>query len=109
MPQFTNAAQAEEFSDLLKTQLDEIFEDDLPSHDKMYKAWLTESQAKEWKEDALVVTGLGAMGTKPVGGAVPIDKPYISSQKEYAMKTWGLGFVAEYELIRWDLYSISET
>lgn len=106
MPVFANATQAEEFSDFLKSGLDDIFRDSLPRHDKLYRSWLSETSADEWKEDAIVVTGLGAMPTKPVGGNFVVDKPYKSSTKVYTMDTWGLAYVAEYELQRWDLYAV---
>ena len=106
MPQFSNAAQAEEFSAYLKTGLDDIFEDTLPTHDKLYRGWLAESAADEYKEDAIVITGLGTMPTKNVGGDITVDKPYTSSEKVYTLSTYALGYVAEYELVRWDRYSI---
>ena len=40
MPQFSNAAQAMEFSDLLKDGLDWVFEDSLPTHDKLYTPYI---------------------------------------------------------------------
>ncbi len=106
MPQFSNAAQAEEYSDFLKSGLDDIFEDQLPTHEKLYRGWLMETDAEEWKEDAIVITGLGAMPEKPVGGAFIPDKPFKSTTKVYSTRTWGIAYIAEYELIRWDLYDI---
>jgi hypothetical protein len=105
-PQFANAAQAEEFSDFLKSGLDDVFEDDLPTHDKLYRPWLQETSADEYKEDAIVVTGLGTMPEKLVGQSITVDKPYKSSTKVYTLRTWAIGYVAEYELTRWDLYGI---
>ncbi len=106
MPQFANAAQAEEFSDYLKTGLDDIFEDSLPTQDKLYRGWLSESDANEFREDAIVITGLGTMPTKDIGGDITVDKPITSSQKLYTLRTYALGYVAEYELVRWDRYDI---
>lgn len=109
MPQFANAAQAEEFSNYLKSGLDDVFEDDLPTFSKLYRDWLPESKADEYKEDAIVITGLGAMPEKEVGGGITVDKPYTSSTKVYTLRTWAIGYVAEYELTRWDLYNIFDS
>src|SRR5688572_6224940 len=46
------------------------------------------------------------MPSKGLGEAITTDKPYISSKKEFTIKPYALGFVAEYELIRWDKYAI---
>lgn len=109
MPQFSNAAQAEEFSAFLKTGLDDVFEDQLPTHDKLYRGYVLESAADEFKEDAIVVTGLGTMPTKPIGGDITTDKPYVSSEKVYTLATYALGYVAEYELVRWDKYDVFDS
>ncbi len=106
MPIFANVAQATEFSDLLELGLSDVFEDSLPTHPKLYTGWLTVKKAKEWIEDELVVTGFGAMPTKDVGGVIVTDKPYISSPKDFTITPFALGFVAEYELQRWDKYGI---
>jgi hypothetical protein len=106
MPPFANVAQASEFADLLEIGLTDVFEDSLPTHPKLYTGWLTVKKAKEWIEDELVVTGFGAMPAKDIGGVITTDKPYISSPKDFTLKPFALGFVAEYELTRWDKYGI---
>ncbi len=106
MPVIGNVAQMNEFSALLELGLSRVFKDDLPTHPKLYTAWLTERKAKEWIEDELLTTGFGPMPEKPVGNPITVDKPYISNPKDYEMTPYGLGFVAEYELIRWDKYGV---
>lgn len=106
MPQFSNVAQAMEFSDLLELGLSDVFEDSLPTHPKLYKTWLDVQKAKEWIEDELVVTGFGPMPAKDLGGVILTDKPYISSPKDFTLTPFALGFVAEFELIRWGKYGI---
>jgi len=96
----------QEFSALLEIGLTEVYKDDLPTHKVLYKAWLRERTAKEFTEDSLVTTGLGPMPAKGVGAPFITDKPFISNPKDFVMLTYGLGFVAEYELIRWDKYSV---
>lgn len=106
MPQFSNAMQAEEFSSLLVTHLDWVFEDNLPKHDKVFKAWLPAVSGGEWRHEGVVTTGFGAMPAKNVGGEIGIDKFFISSEKTFNTQTWGLGCVIEYEAIRHDQYNI---
>lgn len=104
--QFANVAQASEFSDLLEVGLSDVYEDSLPTHPKLYAKWLAVKKAKEFVEDELVVTGFGPMPAKDIGGVILTDKPYISSPKDFTLQPFALGFVAEYELIRWDKYDV---
>lgn len=106
MPQFSNVMQAEEFSDFLVSHLDWVFEDDLPNHQKLFSAWLPMVSGGEWREEGIVIAGLGAMPAKPVGGAMVVDKFISSDQKTFSTQTWGIATVLEYELGRHDQYSI---
>lgn len=106
MPQVGNVTQMMEYSALLALGLSRVFKDDIPTHKKLYTAWLAERSAKEWTEDELITTGFGPMPVKPVGSPFIVDKPFISNTKEYPMVPHGLGFVAEYELFRWDKYAV---
>lgn len=106
MPQFSNAMQAEEFSDFLVDHLDWVFEDDLPRHDKLFDAWLPMASGGQWKEEGIVITSFGAMPPKNVGGAFTVDQFYKSSQKTFTTQTWGLATLIEYELVRHDQYDI---
>ena len=107
MPDFGgNVARMQEFSALLELGLSNVFMDDLPTHPKLYTGWLTEKSAKEFIEDELVASGLGAMPQKGIGQPFTADKPYISAPKDFELVTYGLAFVGEYELIRWDKYGV---
>lgn len=107
MPDFGgNVARMQEFSALLELGLSQVFKDDLPTHPRLFNAWLATKRAKEFTEDKLVVTGLQSMPTKDIGGVVTTDKPFISSPKDYDLVPHALGFVGEYELIRWDKYGV---
>src|SRR5688572_25918709 len=106
MPQVGNVTQMIQYSALLALGLSRVFKDDIPTHKKLYTAWLAERSAKEFTEDELITTGFGPMPAKPVGSPYIVDKPFISNPKEYPMVPYGLGFVAEYELFRWDKYSV---
>jgi hypothetical protein len=107
MPDFGgNVARMQEFSALLELGLSKVFKDDLPTHPKLYTDWLTTKTANEFIEDQLVTTGFGPMPEKAIGGPTITDKPYISSPKDFEIVPYALGFVGEYELIRWDKYAV---
>jgi hypothetical protein len=106
MPQVGNVTQMMQYSAILALGLSRVFKDDIPTHKKLYTAWLAERSAKEWVEDELITTGFGPMPPKPVGSPFIVDKPFISNPKDYTMVPHGLGFVAEYELFRWDKYAV---
>ena len=106
MPAISNVTDAEAFSVLLEDGLSEVFEESLPPHEKLYPAWLNVKKAREFYEDAVVVTGFGTMPEKPVGGKFQVDRPYISDTKRWGLSTFGLAFLAEHELIYWDRYGV---
>lgn len=107
MPDFGgNVARMTEFSALLELGLSRVFKDDIPTHPKMYTDWLYVKKAKEFTEDELLTTGLQSMPEKTIGGPVVTDKPFISSTVKYDLVPHALGFVGEYELIRWDKYGV---
>jgi hypothetical protein len=83
-----------------------VFKDTLPTHPLMYKPWLATRKAKEWIEDELMTTGFGPMPQKAVGGPFVLDKPYITDPKDHTLVPYGLAFTIEYELLRWDRYSV---
>ena len=106
MAQYSNAMQAEQFSAYLVDHLDWVLEDDLPKHEKLFKAWLPSMSGGQWREEGIVLTGFGAMPAKNVGGAITSDQFITSDQKTFNTQTWGLGCVIEYELVRHDQYNI---
>jgi hypothetical protein len=109
MPDFgTNIATLNEFGALLEKRQRKIFNDDLPSHQKLYTAWLRETTAKQITEDSLRVTGFGPMGEKAPGEEFSSDKPFISDTKNRTLKFYGMAYKIEYELIRWDKYDVMD-
>lgn len=106
MPQIGSVTTMNTFSRLLEEGLSKVFQNDLPTHKKLYTPWLAEKTAKEFTEDELLTTGFGPMPEKPPGNPFVVDSPRISPVKEYDLVPYGLGFVAEYELIRWDKYGV---
>lgn len=101
-----NPARLQEFAALLEYGLSKVFKDTLPTHPLLYKEWLKERKAEEWIEDELMTTGFGAMPQKAVGGTFVLDKPFISDPKNHTLVPYGLGFTIEYELMRWERYSV---
>lgn len=95
-----------QFSPLIELGLSKVFKESLPTYPLIYKKWLATVQAKEWIEDEDLVTGFGAMPEKGIGNPFTVDSPKIGSVKDYTMKAYGLGFVIEYELRKWDKYSV---
>ena len=106
MPVIGSVAQMNEFSALLELRLSRVFQDDLPTHPKLYPAWLTEKTVTRYVDRDRMATGFGPMPEKPPGNPIVVDKPYLGAEKSYTMKPYALGFVAEYELIRWDKFGV---
>lgn len=107
MPDFGgNIVRMQEFSALLRRLHKRVFKDDLPTHPRLYEAWLTSIKADQWIDSGLVTTGFGPMPEKAVGGPIMTDKPFISDPRVWEMTPYGLGYVAEYEIIRWDKYAV---
>lgn len=103
-----SVARLQQYAALLELGLSKVFKDTLPTHPKLYGAWLAEKKAKEFTEDELLTSGFGTMPSKPIGGPFTTDKPKISDEKDYTLLTYGLGFVIEYEMMRWDKYQVFE-
>jgi len=106
MAEFQNATQVEQFANFVKTHLDVLFEDELPQHPKLYPVWLKEEKAKKYVKTQQLITGLGAMPSKDVGGAFTVDRPYKGTEKTFKITTWGVATVFEYELTRWDQWDV---
>jgi hypothetical protein len=96
----------QDFTPLIEVGLSRVFKEALPTYPLIYKKWLATVQAKEWIEDEDLVTGFGAMPEKPIGNPFTTDSPKIGTVKQYTMKAYGLGFVIEHELRKWDKYSV---
>lgn len=107
MPDFGgNVASRLEFNVLLAAGLQKVFQDDLPTHPVLFKAWLKTESAKQFTEYENVVSAFGPMPEKGIGGVFSTDKPKLGDTKSMSLTTYGLGFVAEYELIRWEKYGV---
>lgn len=106
MPSVASVTQLAEFNALVEIGLQRVYKGTLPQHPKLYTAWLRETTAKAYAETEIVTGHLGPMASKDIGDNIIIDKPYISSPKEFTLETFGLGWQMEYELGRWDLYDV---
>lgn len=98
-------ARLQDYYDLMEIGLSQVLVQELKNHEELYPAWLATTNAKEWVEDELVMSGFGAMPQKTVGGGISTDKPQIGTKKDFTLVPYALGFVAEYELLRWDQYA----
>jgi hypothetical protein len=106
MPPLGNVTDMATFSAFMEVGINKVIKNDLPTHKKLWSAWLTEKQATEYTEDYDAITGFGAMPEKPVGDVFVVDRPLKGTAKTFPLKPYGIGFVAEYELVRWDKYRI---
>jgi hypothetical protein len=106
MPSFANVHQLSEWTDYIQIGLRQVYEDTIPQIPKQYESWLREVKAKDWTENKIVNTGLGAMPTKTVGGDFSTDKKITATKNAYSLTAYGLGVLIEYELVAWDKYDI---
>lgn len=89
---------------LVEKGLRKIFDGALKTHPEMYKGWLQTKRAKEWIEDDRIMSGFGPMPEKPVGNPFTVDRPLDGPEKDFTLKPYGLAFVIEHELLKWDQY-----
>lgn len=106
MPIIGSVTQMNTFSALLELRLDRVQKDDLPTHPKLYGPWLAEKKAERYVSRDRQTTGFGPMPEKPPGNPVVVDTIFMGSEKSYTLVPHALGFVAEYELIRWDKHGV---
>lgn len=106
MPSFANAHQLSEWTDYVQIGLRQVYEDSIPQIPKHYAGWLKEVKAKDWTENKIVNTGLGAMPAKTLGGDFSTDKKITATKTSYTLAAYGLAVVLEYELVEWDKYDI---
>lgn len=94
------------FLEFVEDGLSNVFDGALKTHPVLWKDWLRQVTAKEWIEDAIVHSGFGPMPEKGVGNPFTVDRPYKGTEKEYTLKTYGLAFVIEHEMLKWDRYGV---
>lgn len=106
MLSITTPAQLHEWTTFLEDGLTEVHKLELPMHEVTYTEWLEQRKQKEWVEDRAIVSGLGIMTERPPGDAFMADKPIPSDPKRFTMVPYGMAFVAVFELLEWERYSI---
>jgi hypothetical protein len=99
-------ARLNAFAALVEVGLSNVFDESIKTHPLLYKGWLATKPMKEWIEDENLVSGFGAMPEKGIGTAFQTDIPEIAPIKKYTGIAYGLAFVIEHELMRWDKYGI---
>lgn len=106
MPATTNIIRFDEKRELFEKGLSKVYDDETKILQNEYKEWLTEEVATEWFKHEMGHSGLGVMPEKTVGGAITTDRIYYGAKRSYTMKAYALGLVVQYEVLRWDLYSV---
>lgn len=106
MPEATQVIRFDENRNAFQLGLSEVYKNTLKVTPQSYKEWLHEENADQFFKTDWAVSGLGVMQEKTIGGRFATDKAYYGPTKTYTMKTYGLSLVVQYEVFRWDLYSI---
>lgn len=99
-------AQAEAFQVFLEVGLEKVHEGNAKRHPIKWKPLLRQTRIKEFERDDNLLTGFQQMPEKTIGGVFSLDKPEFSATKTGKVKTYGLAYVAEYELPRYDQYRV---
>jgi hypothetical protein len=102
----TNIIRFDEKRELFEKGLRKVYDDETKVLQNQYKEWLAETTANAWFEHEMGHSGLGVMPEKTVGGAITTDRIYYGNKRSYTMKAYALGLVIQYEVLRWDLYSV---
>lgn len=97
-------ASASEYSALLELGLTMVHTEQAKNHPIRWSGYLKQIKIDEFTRDDRYFTGFMPMPEKDVGGPFVLDKPHLSDRKVGDLVTYGLGFVAEYELGRWNKY-----
>ncbi len=100
------AATPSEFAALLALGIQHVLKGEQKQHPVEWGDFLKQTAAVEFTEDGVLTSGFGAMPEKSVGGAFTIDSPILGTTKTVDMTFYGLGFVANYELYRWEKYGV---
>lgn len=92
--------------DFFEAGLTRVYRDEITLLQQSYKQWLMEETADKFYKSDMSHSGLGVMGEKPIGQDAPRDRIKYGIKKTFTMKTYGLSLVIQYEVVRWDLYSV---
>lgn len=106
MPSFASVHQFNEFTEAFELGLTEVHKDELAKQPKMYGVWLREVPAEHFFDTDWVVSGLQVMPEKEIGSVVETDKIINGPTKKFDLQPYALGLVIQYEVYRWDLYSV---
>lgn len=106
MAEATQVIRFDENRNAFQLGLSEVYKNTLKVVPQSYKDWLREENAEQFFKTDWAVSGLGLMPEKTIGGKFATDKVFYGPTKQYTMKTYGLSLVVQYEVFRWDLYSI---
>lgn len=98
--------QFSEFTTALELGLTNAYRDTVKLQPKQYGMWLKEVPAQQWFDTDWMVSGLGVMPTKDIGGEIQTDKILQGPTKQFDLQSYALAITMDYELIRWDLYGI---
>ncbi len=105
----SNASQIIRFGerrDLFEKGLTDVYKDTVAIEPQTYKLWLRTEKSKEFYKTDMATSGLGVMPERQIGGDFQKDRIYYGPNKTYTMKVYGLGLVIQWEVLRWDLYSV---
>lgn len=102
----SNVHTMAEFADAFELGLTRVYRDELKRIPVEYRSVIREKPAKHFYDTEWVVSGLGTMPTKAVGGEIEVDKIISGPTKRHGMQPYALALVIVYEAIRWDLHSI---
>lgn len=100
--------QMSEKRELFERGLSKVYRDESKILTNQYTEWLQETSAQEWVKYEMGHSGLGVMPEKTVGGTITTDRIYYGPKKSFTMRAYALGLVVQYEVLRWDLYSVFE-
>ena len=104
----SNVHDFSEYAEAFELGLTEVYVDELTKLPKEYYPWLREYPAQHFFDTDWVLSGVGVMPTKDIGAEIITDKILRGPTKRHGMQPYALALVIQYEVIRWDLYSIFE-
>jgi hypothetical protein len=105
----SSASQIIRFSerrDLFEKGLTDVYKDTVKIEPQTYKLWLRTEKSKDFYKTDMAVSGLGVMPERTIGSDFQKDRIYYGPNKTYTMKVYGMGLVIQWEVLRWDLYSV---
>lgn len=97
-----------EYAEAFELGLTEVYKDELKKLPKEYGTWLREKPAQHFFDTDWVVSGLGIMPKKEIGGEITTDKILKGPTKQHGMQPYALALIIQYEVVRWDLYDVFE-